>query len=105
MCSDARPVKQKVRHQVEDQQDLIVDQVHKLKKARAIREVLRPIWTSNPVVVPKQNWSKRLCVDFTDLNRACQNDSFPLPRIDQIVDSMVVCELLFFLDAFSGYHC
>ena len=43
-------------------------------------------------------------MDFTDLNRACPKDPFPLPRIDQIVDSTAGCDLLCFLDAFSGYH-
>ena len=43
-------------------------------------------------------------MDFTDLNRACPKDPFPLPRIDQIVDSTTGCDLLCFLDAFSGYH-
>ena len=101
---DARPVKQKPRRQAQDRQDFIVEQVHKLKAARAIREVLHPTWIANPVVVPKQNGSKRLCVDFTDLNRACPKDAFPLPRIDQIVDSTAGCDLLCILDAFSGYH-
>ena len=61
--------------------------------------------SANPAVVPKPNSSKlRLCVDFTDLNKACPKDPFPLPRIDQIVDSIAGCESLYFLDAFSGYH-
>jgi hypothetical protein len=59
---------------------------------------------ANPVVVPKANGKKRLCVDFTYLNRACPKDPFPLPRIDQIVDSTASYDLLCFLDAFSGYH-
>ena len=45
-----------------------------------------------------------MCVDFTNLNKACPQDPFPLPRIDQIVDSTAECDLLCFLDAFSGYH-
>lgn len=45
-----------------------------------------------------------MCVDFTNLNMACPQDPFPLPRIDQIVDSTAECDLLCFLDAFSGYH-
>ena len=45
-----------------------------------------------------------MCVDFTNLNKACPQDPFPLPRIDQIVDSTTECDLLCFLDAFSGYH-
>jgi hypothetical protein len=43
-------------------------------------------------------------VDYTDLNKACPKDEYPLPRIDQIVDSTSGCELLCFLDAYSGYH-
>ena len=45
-----------------------------------------------------------MCVDYTGLNKACPKDSFPLPHIDQIVDSTSGCETLCFLDAYSGYH-
>ena len=45
-----------------------------------------------------------MCIDFTDLNKACSKDDFPLPRIDQLVDSTSGCELLSFFDAYSGYH-
>ena len=45
-----------------------------------------------------------MCVDFTDLNKACPNDDFSLPRIDQLVDATSGCELMSFLDAYSGYH-
>ena len=45
-----------------------------------------------------------MCVDFTNLNKACPQHLFPLPRIDQIIDSTTECDLLCFLDAFSGYH-
>ena len=45
-----------------------------------------------------------MCVDYTSLNKACPKDHFPLQRIDQIVDSTSGCEILSFLDAYSGYH-
>ena len=45
-----------------------------------------------------------MCVDYIGLNKACPKDPFPLPRIDQIVDSTSGCETLCFLDAYSGYH-
>jgi Reverse transcriptase (RNA-dependent DNA polymerase). len=45
-----------------------------------------------------------MCIDYTDLNKACPKDPYPLPRIDQIVDSTAGCDLLCFLDAYSGYH-
>ena len=44
-----------------------------------------------------------MCVNYTDLNRACPKDSFPLPKIDQLIDSTVDNKLLSFMDAFSGY--
>ena len=69
-----------------------------------IREVRYPEWLANPVVVPKKGGKEHTCVDFTNLNKACPQDPFPLPRIDKIVDSTAECDLLCFLDAFSGYH-
>ena len=45
-----------------------------------------------------------MCVDFTDLNKACPKDSFPLPRIDQLVDSTARHKLMTFMDVFSGYN-
>ena len=54
------------------------------------------------VMVKKANEKWRMCVDFTDLNQACLKDSFPLPRIDQLVDSTAGHKLLTFMDAFSG---
>jgi hypothetical protein len=100
----AHPVKQKTRKQAQEKQDFIVQEIEKLKKAKLIREVAHPTWIANPVVVPKANGSGRLCVDFTSLNKACPKDPYPLPRIDQIIDSTAGCDLLCFLDAFSGYH-
>jgi hypothetical protein len=45
-----------------------------------------------------------MCIDYTDLNKHCPNDPFPLPRIDQVVDSTAGSVLLCFLDYYSGYH-
>ena len=55
-------------------------------------------------MVKKANGEWRMCVDFTNLNRACLKDSYPLPRIDTLVDSMARHELLSFMDAFLGYN-
>ena len=55
-------------------------------------------------MVKKPNGTWQICVDYTDLNKAGPNDEYPLPRIDQIVDSTSGCELLCFLVAYSGYH-
>ena len=45
-----------------------------------------------------------MCIDYTGLNKACPKDPYPLPRIDQIFDSISGCEILSFLDAYSRYH-
>jgi hypothetical protein len=45
-----------------------------------------------------------MCINYTSLNKACPKDEYPLPHICQIVDSMASCEVLSFLDAYSGYH-
>ena len=55
-------------------------------------------------MVKKTNEKWRMCVDFMDLNRACPKDSYPLPQIDTLVDSIARHELLSFMDAFSGYN-
>ena len=55
-------------------------------------------------MVKKANGKWRMCMDFIDLNKACPKDSYSLPRIDQLVDSMASHRLLSFINAFSGYN-
>ena len=69
-----------------------------------IREVYYLEWLANVVLVKKANGKWRMYVDFTDLNKACPKDSFPFPRIDQLVESTAGHKLLTFMDAFSGYN-
>ena len=61
-------------------------------------------WLSNVVVVKKKNGKWRVCIDFTNLNKACPEDSYPLPKIDQLVDTTAGYERMSFLDAYSGYN-
>ena len=82
----------------------MAEEVRKLLEADFIREVYYPDWLANVVMVKKANEKWRMCVDFMDLNRVCQKDSYPLPRIDTLVDSMAWHKLLSFMDAFSGYN-
>ena len=82
----------------------IGEEIHKLLAARFIKEVFHPEWLANPVLVKKKNGKWRICVDYTNLNKACPKNPFPLPCIDQIVDSTAGCETLSFLDAYFGYH-
>ena len=72
--------------------------------ANIIREIKYSEWLSNVVLVPKKNGKMRMCIDFTDLNKACKKDPFPLPRIDTSVDKVVGCKRFSLLDYFLGYH-
>jgi len=69
-----------------------------------IREIQYPEWLANVVLLKKTNGKWRMCVDFTELNKACPKDSYPLPSIDALVDSASGCRMLSFLDAFSEYN-
>ena len=81
------PKKQPLCRPSREHTDVIRDEVTRLKGARAIKEVFYPEWLANTVVVKKKNGKWRVCVDFTDLNKACPKDPFPMPRIDQLVDA------------------
>ena len=76
----------------------------KLKHVGAIKEVFYPEWLANIVVVKKKNGKWRVCMDFTNLNKACPKDLFPMLRIDQLVDATAGHPRMSFLDAFQGYH-
>nr|XP_025877577.1 uncharacterized protein K02A2.6-like [Oryza sativa Japonica Group] len=80
-------VRQKVRRQALERQAFIREEVAWLLEADFIREVIHPEWLANLVVAPKANGKLRMCIDYTDLNKACPKDPFHLPHIDQIVDS------------------
>jgi hypothetical protein len=54
--------------------------------------------------VPRKARGLRMCINYTDLNKQCPKDLFPLPRIDRVVDSTAGSVLLWFLDCYSGYH-
>ena len=99
-----KPVKQKRRSFALERQKAINEEVKKLLQAKAIREVEYPDWLANVVLVKKANGKWKLCIHFTNINRVCPKDSFPLPQINLIVDTTVGHELLSFMDAFSGYN-
>ena len=97
------PKKQLLRRPSREHAKNIRNEVVKLKQAGAIKEVFYPQWLANTVVVKKKTEKWHVCVDFTDLNKACHKDPFPMPRIDQLVDATVSHPRMSFLDAFQGY--
>jgi len=104
MDHTVRPVCQRRRKFNEEKQLVVHEETQKLLKAGHIREIQYPEWLANVVLVKKANGKWRMCVDFTDLNKACPKDSYPLPSIDALVDNASGSKVLSFLDAFSGYN-
>jgi hypothetical protein len=101
----ATPKLQHLCHFATDRWDAIKKELVKLLTAGFIREVFHPEWLANPILVRKKNTNEwRVCVDYTDLNKQYPKDPFGLPRIDQVIDSTAGCDLLCFLDCYSGYH-
>jgi hypothetical protein len=98
------PKKQKLKKMSKKKVKVVEAEVQRLQDAKVIREVLYPVWLANTVPVKKKNGKWRMCVDFTDLNKACKKDDFPLERVDKIVDDAANSEILSLLDMFSGYH-
>lgn len=60
-------------------------EVERLLEANVIRPIIYPEWLANTVLVKKKNGSWRMCMDFTDLNKACPKDDYPLERVDKVV--------------------
>jgi hypothetical protein len=101
----ATPKRQHLCRFADERWDAIRKELAKLLAAGFIRYVFDPEWLANPVLVRKKNVKEwRMCVDYTDLNKHYPNDHFGLPRIDQVIDSTVGCDMLCFLYCYSGYH-
>ena len=96
------PKKQKPRRSAKEHVKTVKLEVKRLKEAAVIKEVFFPEWLANTMVVRKKNGKWRVCVDFTDLNRACLKDPFPIPKINQLVDATYGHSRMSFLDTFQG---
>ena len=98
------PRRQPPRRPSKEHVEAVKNEVTILKQAGAIKEVFYPQQLADTVVVKKKTGKWRVCVDFTNLNKACPKDHFPRPQIDQLVDATVGHPWMSFLDAFQGYH-
>ncbi|GJR50998.1 reverse transcriptase domain-containing protein [Tanacetum coccineum] len=98
------PIRQKKRGQAPDRNKSIQEEVTKLVEAQIIREVHYYSWLSNPVMVKKHDNSWRMCVDFTNLNKSCLKDCYPILEIDWKIKSLCGYPFKCFLDAYKRYH-
>jgi len=87
MDEKVKPVVLRRRKFNEDKRLVIQEETQKLLDVGHVREILYPEWLTNVVLVRKANGRWRMCIDFTDLNKPCPKDSYPLPSIDSLVDN------------------
>jgi hypothetical protein len=99
-----KPRRQKLRKMSDDKVVAVKSEVQRLLDASVICEVMYPKWLANTVPVKKKNGKWRMCIDFTDLNKATRKDNFPLPRMDQVIDSAASAAIMSLLDCCSSYH-
>ena len=99
VSATSKPIKRNLRRFVQDKKEAIRVEITRLLVTGFIKEVYHLEWLANPVLVRKKNKEWRICI-----NKHCPKDPFGLPHIDEIIDSMAGCELLCFLDCYSGYH-
>ena len=86
VCQGAKPMAQKRRKLGEERRKATIEETDKLLQAGFIQEAQYTTWLANVVLVKKPNGKWRMCIDYTDLNKACMKDSYPLPSIDRLVD-------------------
>ncbi|RDX62672.1 hypothetical protein CR513_58973, partial [Mucuna pruriens] len=104
VAKDAKPIAQKKRKQGKENRRAAREETGKLLAAGFIREVQYPTWLANVVMVKKASGKWRMCMDYTDLNKAYPKDPYPLPSIDRLVNRISGFALLSFMDAYSGYN-
>lgn len=104
MTSNGKLLQQKLKKNYPNLESQIKSKLNKLLKAKIIFHVRHSNWVSKMVPGRKKNGDIRICIDFRNLNKSFQKDNFPLPTMEQILQSVARSELMSFLDKFLGYN-
>ena len=99
---DSTPIKQRPYRLPFSQRQMVEDHINELLKAGVIQPSQSP-WASPIVIVDKKDGGKRYCVDYRKLNQVTVKNSYPLPRIDDILASLEGSKYFTSLDLKSGY--
>ncbi|GJU44950.1 reverse transcriptase domain-containing protein [Tanacetum coccineum] len=102
--SHVKLIKQNKRGLGPDRNMAACKETEELTNAGILRKVKHQTWVANPLMVKKSDGGWRMFVDFTDINKACPKDCYPLPEIDWKIESLSGFCLKCFLDAYKGYH-
>jgi hypothetical protein len=84
--------------------DIVKEELQKLLTTNFIYPISDSQWVSPLVMVPKKNGKWRICVDYRELNKETHKYHFPLPFIDQVLDTLAGKKYFSFLNGFSGYN-
>ena len=87
-----------------EKQKEAIQEIKKLLKVGFIKEIHVTTWLANVVMVPKLSRKRRMCMDFTNLNKGCPKDVYPLSSIDKLVDGASEVKFLSFINAYFGYN-
>eukprot|EP00253_Pinus_taeda_P023379 PITA_23379 len=101
---NSRPIIQPRRRMNPNLREIVKEELQKLLNVNFIYPISDSRWVSPLVIVPKKNGKWRLCIDYKELNKETLKDHFPLPFIDQVLDTLVGKRYFSFLDGFSGYN-
>jgi hypothetical protein len=101
---NSRPIRQPQRRMNPNLREIVKEELQKLLKVNFIYPISDSQWVSPLVIVPKKNGKWRVCIDYRELNKATLKDHFPLPFIDQVLDTLAGKKYFSFLDGFSGYN-
>ena len=99
----AKPVKQRCYRLVKFKSDILKEELIKLINKKLIEPSCSE-WSSPIVLVPKKNGKWRLCIDYRKVNDLTVKDSYSLPYIDEIFDSLDGAQIFTTMDLYSGYH-
>eukprot|EP00253_Pinus_taeda_P030524 PITA_30524 len=99
---NSRPIRQPQRRMNPNLGEIVKDELEKLLNVNFIYPISDSQWVSPLFIVPKKNGKWRVCIDYRKLNKATLKDHFPLPFIDQVLDTLAGKKYFSFLDGFSG---
>ena len=101
---NSRLIKQPQRMMNPNLREIVKEELQKLLNVNFIYPISDSRWVSPLVIIPKKNGKWRVCIDYRELNKATLKDHFPLPFINQVLDTLASRKYFSFLDGFSGYN-